>query len=144
VNGASVSHQRFDRSTSARVVWTSYQPEGDISAYSLVSATVRSADPDRARRVETRWKAVCGDGTTLQQVLQARRSSRDDGHYQRSSLARFASGAAFVFLTDLPPADDLAYAALSRGCGPLRDDLARLDAVDDVDLGASVTSSDSR
>ncbi len=143
-DGASVCHRRFDRSTSARVVWTSYQPEGDITSYSLVSATVRSADPDRARQVETRWKAVCGDGTTLQQVLQARRSARDDGHYQRSSLGRFAAGAAFVFLSDLPPADDLAYAALSKGCGPLRDDLARLDPVDDVDLGVSVTSSDSR
>jgi hypothetical protein len=141
-DGASIAHQRFDRSTSARVVWTSYQPEGDLSAYSLVSTTVRSADPDRAKRVETRWKAVCGDATTLQQVLEARRSSHGEGHYDRSTaLPRIISGAAFMFLSDLPPTNDLAYAALARGCGPLHDDLKRLDDVDDVDLGPPVTKS---
>jgi hypothetical protein len=143
-DGASLTHQRLERSQSARVVWTSYQPEGEIGSYSLVSETARSANPDRCRDIETRWKTVCGDGVTLAQVLEARRNTRDDGRYRHDSLPRFIAGAAFVFLTDLPPAEDLAFAALARSSSLLRDDLMRLDAVDDVDLGVTVTSSDSR
>ena len=141
-DGSSLSHQKYDRSTEARVVWTSYQPDGDVSAYSLVSATVRNADPDRANRIEARWKTVCGAGTTLQQVLEASRSSHGESHYQRSQLGRFIAGATFVFLTDLPPTNDLAYAALTKGCTPLRDDLARLDDVDEVDLGVALSNPD--
>jgi hypothetical protein len=138
-DGASIAHQTFDRSNSARVVWTSYVPEGDLGDYALISDTDRSAHPDRAKDIETRWKTVCGDGVTLAQVLQARRQTKSGGNYDRGSLGRFATGAAFVFLQDLPPADDLAFAALTRNCGPLKDDLLRLDPIDEVDLGLSAT-----
>ena len=142
-DGASLARQHLDRATSARVVWTSYQPEGDLGSYVLVSEAVRAANPDRARTVESRWKTVCGDATTLAQVLEARRAAKDS-HYRRDALPRFIAGAAFVFLEDLPPADDLAIAALARSSTPLRDDLARLDAVDDVDLGVSVSDAGDR
>jgi hypothetical protein len=138
-DGASISHQTFDRSNSARVVWTSYMPEGDLGDYVLVSDADRSARPDHAKDVETRWKAVCGDGVTLAQVLQARRENKSESHYDRGALGRFATGTAFVFLAELPPADDLAFAALTRNCGPLKDDLLRLDPIDEVDLGLSAT-----
>lgn len=134
-SGTALVHRHVDRSTSARVVWTSYQPEGDPSSYSLVSETVRSSNPDRARDIEKRWANVCGNATTLVQVLEARKKSGSSGRYAREALPRFAAGAAFVFLEDLPPAEDLALAALQRGSEPLRDDLLRLDPVDDVDLG---------
>ena len=117
-------------------MWTSYQPEGDPASYSLVSETVRTENPNRARDVETRWKSVCGDATTLVQVLEARRSAGSSGHYVREALPRFVAGAAFVFLEDLPPAEDLALATLTRGSAPLQDDLLRLDEIDDVDLYA--------
>jgi len=133
--GATLAHQRTPRTTSARVVWTLFSPEGDLGAYALVSDVLRNASPDRAKAVETRWKETCGDATTLQQVLEARRSTRSSGHYERDLLPRFAAGAAFVFLQELPPAEDLAYAALSNGWQPLCDDLLRLDPVDEVDLG---------
>src|SRR6185295_1383723 len=141
--GHTLARRHVDRSTSARVVWTSYQPEGDPASYSLVSETVRTANPNRARDVETRWKSVCGDATTLVQVLEARKSQRSSGRYAREALPRFVAGAAFVFLEDLPPAEDLALASLARGSTPLREDLMRLDEIDDVDLyvdspGASV------
>jgi hypothetical protein len=143
-NGTSLVHRHVDRSTSARVVWTSYQPVGDVSSYSLVSETVRSADPDRVRDVESRWKSVCGPATTLAQVLEARRNTRSSGQNSRESLPRFVAGAAFVFLQDLPPAEDLALAALSRDSDPLREDLLRLDSVDDVDLGVVVPDASAR
>lgn len=142
--GATLAQQHFDRSTSARVVWTSYQPVEDLDSYALVSETVRTSNPERAKAVETRWKAVCGEAT-LRQVLEARASSsrRDGGRYERDALPQFAAGAVFVFLQELPPANDLALAALSK-CGPLGKDLLRLDAIDDVDLGADATSAEDR
>jgi len=140
-SGVSIAHRHFDRSTSARVVWTSHQVEGDPASYSLVSETVRAANPDRVKEVEKRWKSVCGDATTLVQVLQARRASGNSGRYARESLPRFLAGAAFVFLEDLPPAEDLAYAALAQGSAPLREDLLRLDQIDDVDLGVDTPGS---
>lgn len=147
-DGGSLARRHLDRSTSARVVWTSYQPEGDVSSYALYTDVTASSNAARARDIDTRWKNVCGEGTTLAQVLQARVASGsggNDGRYHRdSSLPRFLAGAAFVFLQELPPTEDLAYAAIARGSNALRDDLMRLDPVDDVDLGVSVASPDAR
>lgn len=143
-SGASLATRHVDRSTMARVVWTSYRPEGDPASYSLVSETVRASDPNRARDVETRWKSVCGSATTLTQVLEARRSAGSSGRYAREALPRFMAGAAFVFLEDLPPAEDLALTALTQGYAPLRDDLLRLDPIDDVDLGLATPGASRR
>ena len=147
-DGSSVMKRHLDRSTEARVVWTSYEPVADVESYALVSETVRSANPARAKEVETRWKAVCGDGTTIAQVLQARLASDkgdSDGRYRKeSALPRFVAGAAFLFMQELPPTEDLAYAAIAKGSVALRDDLLKLDAVDDVDLGVSVAGGDAR
>jgi hypothetical protein len=87
--------------------------------------------------VEKRWASVCGNATTLAQVLDARRKTGPSGHYDRQALPRFIAGAAFVFLEDLPPAGDLALSALTQGSAPLRDDLLRLDPIDDADLGVA-------
>jgi hypothetical protein len=137
--GVSLLHRHVDRSGSARVVWTSYQPEGDPASYSLVSDEIRSSQPDRARDVEKRWAAVCGNAVTLAQVLQERKRSGSSGPSPKEVLSRFAAGAAFVFLQDLPPAEELALTALQHGSAPLRDDLLKMDPVDDVDLGVSET-----
>ena len=134
-SGTSLLHRHVDRSTSARVVWTSYQPEGDPASYSLVSEEVRNSNPDRARDVEKRWASVCGSAVTLAQVLEERKRTGSSGQSAREAVGRFAAGAAFVMLQDLPPAEDLALAALQHGSAPLRDDLLKLDPVDDVDLG---------
>lgn len=138
-DGASIAHHRGPRSTRARVVWTSYVPEGDLGQYSLVSETVRSENPARAREIEARWKTVCGETATLQQVLAARRETRVDTGYDSGTLGRFVAGAAFVFLKELPPAKDLAYAAVRNGWQPLLDDLVRLDGIDDVELGVAAS-----
>ncbi|HKQ19924.1 MAG TPA: hypothetical protein VJW75_09285, partial [Candidatus Eisenbacteria bacterium] len=66
------------------------------------------------------------------------------GRYAREALPRFMAGAAFVFLEDLPPAEDLALTALSQDAAPLRDDLLRLDPIDDVDLGLASPEVDIR
>ncbi len=137
-DGTSLATDRATRSTRARVLWTSYVPEGDLSHYVLVTDAERRGNPARVKDVETRWKAVCGEAVTLLQVLSARRETRGDGGYEAGVLGRFATGAAFVFLQELPPASDLAAAAVAHGWQPLHRELARLDGMDDVDLGVAV------
>jgi len=138
-DGTSLAHERAPRSARARVVWTSYVPEGDLSHYALVSDTRRQSDPAHAKQVESRWRQVCGESTTLQQVLAARREARDGGGYDRGLLGRFVTGTAFVFLQELPPAQELAHEAVRQGWRPLLEQLARLDRIDEVDLGVSLT-----
>jgi hypothetical protein len=138
VDGTSLSHEHGPRSSRARVVWTSFVPDGDVSSYALVSEAVRTQNPDRAKDIETRWKNVCGDATTLQQVLSARRESHGDQGYDRGTIGRFVTGTAFVFMQELPPAQDLALAALCNGWQPLEKELTRLDGMDDVDLGVAL------
>jgi hypothetical protein len=140
---ATLAHQHTQRSTSARVVWTWSAPQGNLADYALVSDLVRNAHPDRARDLEARWRDACGENTTVQQVFEARRAMNSAGHYDRQALPRFMTGAAFVFLQELPPPEDLAYAALAS-CQSLRADLARLDGVDDVDLGIPVVNTSGR
>ncbi|HEX3113599.1 MAG TPA: hypothetical protein VHU20_10060 [Candidatus Eisenbacteria bacterium] len=143
-SGTSLVHRHLDRSSSARVVWTSDRFDGDPSSYVLVSDSFRSTHPDRAKEIETRWSDACGAGTTLVQVLEARRNAGSSGRYARQALPRFAAGAAFVFMEDLPPADDLALAALTQSSRSVRDDLVNMDAVDDVDLGVVVPDAATR
>ena len=138
VDGTSLSHEHAPRSSRARVVWTSFVPDGDVASYALVSETVRAQDPERAKAIETRWKNVCGETTTLQQVLAARRETRGEQGYDRGTIGRFVTGTAFVFMQELPPAQDLALAALCNGWQPLEKELTRLDGMDDVDLGVAL------
>ncbi|HTK70258.1 MAG TPA: hypothetical protein VL857_10670 [Candidatus Eisenbacteria bacterium] len=143
-SGTSVVHRHLDRSSSARVVWTSDRFDGDPSSYVLVSEPLRAANPDRAKEIETRWNDACGAGTTIVQVLEARKNAGSTGRYARQALPRFAAGAAFVFMEDLPPADDLALAALTQSSRSVRDDLVNMDNVDDVDLGVVVPDAATR
>lgn len=143
-SGTSVVHRHLDRSSSARVVWTSDRFDGDPSSYVLVSEPFRAAHPDRAKEIEGRWSDACGAGTTIVQVLEARKNAGSTGRYARQALPRFAAGAAFVFMEDLPPADDLALAALTQSSRSVRDDLVNMDDVDDVDLGVVVPDAATR
>ena len=142
--GASLASRHFDRTISARVVWTSHQPEGDPASYDLVSEVTRSSNPKRASDVESRWKSVCGDATTLVQVLEARRSTKGSGRGAREALPRIAAGAAFVFLEELPSAEELAYTALTESFSPVRGDLLKLDQVDDAELTVAPPESRTR
>ncbi|HEY2954238.1 MAG TPA: hypothetical protein VGK89_03175 [Candidatus Eisenbacteria bacterium] len=133
-DGATLARQRDTRTLKARVVWTAFTPEGAPDTYSLVSEQARSADPERAKQVEAKWVAVVGEGTTLAQVLDARRSRPPE---PGQALARFMAGAAFVLLEELPSTEEMTFGALAGAWKPLREDLVRLDAVDDVELGVT-------
>jgi hypothetical protein len=125
----------------ARALWTVYVPQGSPSSYALISDPERSADPKRAQQIEKRWQAVAGEHTTLSDVLEAKRStSREAGH--GNPVTQLMAGASFLLLEELPPAEDLTFAALSQAWRSVQQDLARLDAVDDVDLGLAVAGGD--
>ena len=132
--GATLARHQEPRTMKARVVWTAFTPEGAPDTYSLVSEQTRAGDPDRAKQVETKWKAVVGEGTTLAQVLEAKTASAKQSNDGRQAVARLLAGAAFVMMEDLPSTEDLTFAALAGGWQPIFQDLARLDGVDDVDL----------
>lgn len=139
-DGATLARHRGPQTMKARVVWTAYTPEGSPDSYALVSEQTRSSDPTRVKEVEGKWSAVVGEGTTLAQVLEARKASSSRSSDRREVLGRIMAGAAFVFLEELPSTEELAFGALARGWKPLRDDLIRLDPVDDVDLGVGAVS----
>ena len=131
-----LTRQHTRRSLTARALWTAFIPTGPADTYALVSDVVRASNPQRAKDIEERWHNACGDGTTLQQVLEARRATRSSGRYDRSMLSRYYGvGSAFVMIEELPPVEDLAFAAAASAWKPLQADLVRLDSVDDADLG---------
>jgi hypothetical protein len=132
--GATLARHQEPRTMKARVVWTAFTPEGAPDSYSLVSEQTRAGDPERAKQVETKWKAVVGEGTTLSQVLEAKTASAKQSNDGRQAVARLIAGAAFVMMEDLPSTEDLTFAALAGSWEPIFQDLARLDGVDDVDL----------
>ena len=144
-SGATLARHRGERTLHARALWTAYVPEGGLDSYRLVPDPLRATQPRRAAEIETRWKAVAGDRTTLQQVLGARRATTGPARWRRESASVFLpGGAGFVFLEELPPTEDLVFAVAAGGWEPLRDDLARLDEVDDADLDVVVERSQSR
>lgn len=138
-----VARQDVRRSMTAHTLWATRAPDGDLDAFALVSDQVRQREPERANRVETRWKAVAGERTSVKDVLRGVRGTRGGPAYRRDQLPRFYPGAGGpVFLDDLPPADDLVYAALIHAWEPLLDDLVRMDPLDPPDLAPAPESPD--
>jgi hypothetical protein len=131
----SVAGQDVRRTMTAHTLWVAGAPDGDLDAFALISDQVRQREPERASRVETRWKAVAGERTSVKDVLRGVRGAQGRRAYRRELLPRFYPGAAGpVYLDDLPPAEDLAFAALIHTWEPVLDDLVRLDPLDTPDL----------
>jgi hypothetical protein len=134
--GATLASESTPRTLAARAVWTAYLPDGGPDTYALVTDEYRRADPDGAKRIESEWASVVGAGVTLAQVFDARRECAKRPLDRGQVLARYAAGAAFVMLEDLPSAQDLAQATLVSGWPKVQHSLVQLDDKDDVDLGA--------
>jgi hypothetical protein len=135
-DGATLARRSEPRTMKARVVWTAYMPEGAPDTYALFSEETKSSNPTRCQQLESKWQEVVGEGTTLIQVLEAKRTAKNSND-SRAAIARLMAGAAFVLMEELPSTEELTFGALAGGWQPLHKDLVRLDGVDDVDLGVS-------
>lgn len=138
VGGATLARRREPCTMTARAVWTVSMLDGESDSYALYTDAMKSEDPERCRQIDTRWKAVVGEGSTLRSVIEARRAKRSSGNERAEAVARWIAGAAFVMLEDLPPTEALAQGALVRGWRTVHADLLRLDSVDEVDLGLAL------
>jgi hypothetical protein len=134
--GATLAREHSARNIDARTVWTSYTPDGGPDTYALVTDDMRRTDPDGCRKIESVWAQAVGASTTLAQVLTAKRDRAKHAADPAEVLARYAAGAAFVMLEDLPSTQDLTHAALSASWQPVQHTLVQLDPVDDLDLDA--------
>lgn len=139
--GSSLSRHSSERSVTARTLWTDERFEGDLSTLALFADTVATADPRRAKAIAARWSEVAGEDRTLKQVFEERRRTQDDGRWQRPMRGRFISGGpGWACSRELAPIEDMAFAALADAWKLVGEDLARFDAMDDVDLMPAATT----
>ncbi len=142
-SGSTLTRESGTRGLAARAVWTAHLPEGESDSYVLVTDEFRSANPERAKQIEADWRKVVGPNTTLSQVIEAKRVSQRRPMERADVLARYASGASFVLIEELPSAQELAQSALVASWKSVRGSLVDLDDVDDVDTRA-ISVSDPR
>jgi len=133
--GTTLARESCPRTLEARAVWTAFVPDGAADTYMLVSEEIRRSDPDRAAQMEAEWANVVGASTTLSQVIDARRACASRPLEHAAVLSRYAAGAPFVIIEDLPSTEELAQASLCSAWQSVHKSLLALDEVDDVDLG---------
>lgn len=134
--GRTVYLQEGSREHRARTAYSSFQPQGSCDDYTLVPKVAGAHDLQRARQAEQSWKAEMPGEVKLSTFLDKARRERGRRRYQPEYREWFYPGAQpWVFLDDLPPAGDLAFAALIPEWKPFYDALRRLEAVDDADVG---------
>lgn len=129
--------QEGTREHRARTSYTSYQAAGSLDDYFLVPRTAGPGyDLGRARRAEQSWKSEMPEGVKLSAFLDRARKERGRRQYEPRYREWFhPGGQPWVFLDDLPPAGDLAFAALVGEWRPVLGALKRLEPVDEADVG---------
>jgi hypothetical protein len=131
--GAILGQKTQQESFAVHTVFTRFTPEGSCDDYCL--APPEWKDSDRGKRVEKEWRSAFGSWTVPALLDRAR---KDPGRtrYQSQHRSEFsASGTSTpVWLDDLPPAEELAYVALSDAWMPMLALLRDLDGRDDVEI----------
>jgi TolB-like protein len=111
----------------ARVIYTGYRAEGDPDDYLLMPPTMKKSDPRAAEARERDWKGHCGSWDLSDLLERAKKEPRRS--YRSSNRSEFYSDTETkpVFLTDLPPADDLAMVALRDAWKPVLEAIRRVE-----------------
>ena len=118
-DGSVVAQHSEPVRVAARVVYTGYTGDGDPDDYFLVPPPMKKSDPRSAESRESDWKSHCGTWKLADFLERARKEPRRS--YRSSFRSEFYSDteSSPVFLSDLPPADDLAMVALRDAWKPV-------------------------
>jgi hypothetical protein len=114
--------------TSIATVFTNFTSKGPRGNYRLYPPGLAKADPQGARRIEQRWKEHAGDWD-LPDFLEYAHANREHTTYRpddRSRLFNFR-GNRPLFLSALPPEEEVARVALDRVWVPVLGVLRDLD-----------------
>jgi hypothetical protein len=114
--------------TSIATVYTNFSSQGPRGNYRLYPPGLAKADPQGARRIEQRWKEHAGDWD-LPAFLEYAYENREHTTYRpddRSRLLNFR-GNRPLFLSALPPEEEVARVALDRVWVPVLGVLRDLD-----------------
>jgi hypothetical protein len=118
-DGAVVAQHEEAMRATARVIHTGRRPEGDPDDYVLASPGLRRSDSGAAEARERDWKSHCGSWSLPELLERARKEPSRP--YRPSMRSEFHSDTERkpVFLSELPPVDDLAMVALRDAWKPL-------------------------
>ena len=138
-DGRALTGDDVSRELHAHTAYSSFVAEGSCDDYCWVPPhTARSADEDysHAASAEQRWKStVPGENTALSSFLDQARRDHRRRQYRHEYLPSFYPDArSWFFLDDLPPPEDLAFAALVKDWQPVLEALRHADPIDEVDL----------
>ena len=135
--GQTLFEQDANRTHHARTAYSSFQAQGSCDDYVLVPKFAGPRyDLQRAKQSEQAWKSDMPGDVKLSAFLDKARKERGRREYEPQYREWFYPNAQpWVFLDDLPPAGDLAFAALVEEWKPMFETLKRLEPLDEVDAG---------
>jgi TolB-like protein len=126
-DGSLIAEHSDAMRAAARVIYTDFRGEGDPDDYTLAPPGMRKSNPRDVESRERDWKGHCG---TWELPALLERAKREPKRSYRSSIRKefYADTESRpVFLTDLPPADDLAFVALKDAWKPVLETLRRVE-----------------
>jgi hypothetical protein len=135
--GGTLFEKDANRTHHARTAYSSFQAQGSCDDYVLVPKIAGPhVDLQRAKQSEATWKSQMPGDVKLSAFLEKARKERGRREYEPRYREWFYPNAnPWVFLDDLPPAGDLAFAALVEEWKPMFETLKRLEPLDEVDAG---------
>ncbi len=129
--GAVLAHREPPAHTVVRIAWSDFRPEKECDRYALLPPDVRSAEPDRAKKLDAQWKDHLGSWALkdlLEHARDARSRSRWSSRYRDEFYVDTRQRP--VWLGELPSEEDMAFVALHEAWRPVLAALTELDAKD--------------
>lgn len=129
--GAVLAHREPPAHSVVRIAWSDFRPEKDCDRYALLPPDVRSAEPDRAKKLDAQWKDHLGSWP-LKDLLEHSRDQRSRATWSSRYRGEFYGDTRQrpVWLGELPSEDDMAFVALHEAWKPVLAALTELDAKD--------------
>jgi len=126
-DGAVVARSNDPWNAVARVIYASGADRGGPTDYCLAPPSMKQSDPHDYDARQREWKSHCGSWDLSDLLARAGKEPRRS--YASSMRDEFYADTESrpVFLTDLPPADDLAVVALRDAWKPVLEAVRRME-----------------